>query len=49
MEMSLALAMMVWNFDWALADGSDDMFEREQVYALWQKSALNVRLVERLK
>lgn len=48
MEMSLALAMMVWNFDWELANEKDDMFEREKVYALWQKSPLNVRLVERM-
>jgi hypothetical protein len=49
MEMSLALAMMVWNFDWKLADANDDIFEREKVYALWQKSPLNVRLVERIQ
>ncbi|KAI9841643.1 MAG: hypothetical protein M1837_000490 [Sclerophora amabilis] len=46
MEISLVLAKMVWNFDWELEVDSST-FEDEKVYALWQKSPLNVRLARR--
>ena len=46
MEVSLILAKMVWNFDWALHH-PDPKFEQQKVYALWQKSELKLELTER--
>ncbi|CAJ0550030.1 Ff.00g099600.m01.CDS01 [Fusarium sp. VM40] len=42
MEVSLVLARMLWNFDWQAGE-KDLSFEDEKVYALWQKSTLNIR------
>lgn len=49
MEVSLILARMVWNFDWELQMEmpGENGFEREKVFALWQKSEMRLRLVER--
>ncbi|KAI5795730.1 cytochrome P450 [Geopyxis carbonaria] len=46
MEISLVLARMVWNFDWELEIPGSTTFEEEKVYALWQKSSLNLRFTQ---
>ncbi|KAL5363703.1 cytochrome P450 [Aspergillus floccosus] len=46
MEIGLVLAKMVWHFDWQLA--SSCCFEEEKVYALWQKSPMELRLRDRI-
>lgn len=46
MEISLVLVKMMWNFDWVL-DSPAPRFEEEKVYALWQKSPMNLKLVKR--
>lgn len=46
MEVSLILAKMVWNFDWELLSPCT-RFEQEEVYALWQKSEMKLKLTER--
>lgn len=46
MEISLILARMVWNFDWELEVPGSTTFEEEKVYALWQKSSLNLRFTQ---
>lgn len=48
MEVGLVLARMLWNFDWQA--GEENLsFEDEKVYALWQKSTLNMRFTPRSK
>jgi cytochrome P450 len=47
MEIGLVLAKMVWHFEWELAS-SACCFEQEKVYALWQKSPMELRLTERV-
>ncbi|KAF9888184.1 hypothetical protein FE257_009179 [Aspergillus nanangensis] len=46
MEIGLVLAKMVWHFDWELAS-STCSFEQEKVYALWQKSSMEIKLRDR--
>lgn len=46
MEVSLVLARMLWNFDWEPSE-KNLSFEDEKVYALWQKSSLNMRFTPR--
>lgn len=43
-EMRIMLARMIWNFDLVLADDSQDWMERQMIYVLWAKGALNVYL-----
>ncbi|GAB1215534.1 hypothetical protein ATERTT37_004725 [Aspergillus terreus] len=42
MEIGVVLAKMVWHFEWELS--SSCCFEKEKVYALWQKSPMELRL-----
>ncbi|KAK3075007.1 hypothetical protein LTS18_014122, partial [Coniosporium uncinatum] len=39
-EMRLIMAKTVWNFDMALAEGSEEWMERQKVFALWEKGPL---------
>lgn len=48
-ETRLILARVLWNFDLRLADERRDWMERQKVYTLWQKAALNVYLTSRFK
>ncbi|KAL4811690.1 cytochrome P450 monooxygenase [Aspergillus spinulosporus] len=43
MEMRLALARFIWEFDWDLAPGSED-WDKTRVYQTWDKKPLNIRL-----
>jgi hypothetical protein len=42
MEVSLVLVRMLWNFRWQ-SNEKNLTFEDEKVYALWQKSSLNMQ------
>ncbi|KAK7997312.1 hypothetical protein PG989_005352 [Apiospora arundinis] len=43
-EMRFILAKIIFNFDLRLADDSEDWLEKQRVYFLWDKPALNVHL-----
>ncbi|KAK8128105.1 cytochrome P450 monooxygenase [Apiospora sp. TS-2023a] len=46
-EMRLIMARIVWNFDFTLAPGMDDWYDRCQAFLLWGKPALNILFVPR--
>jgi cytochrome P450 len=46
-EMRLIMSRIVWNFDFTLAPGMDDWYDRCQAYGVWAKPALNVSFVPR--
>lgn len=43
-EMRLILARIIYSFDMKLADGSENWIEKNELYTLWFKPALNVHL-----
>lgn len=43
-EMRLLLGILVWGFDLKGGDGIDTWLERNKIFGLWQKPALNVKL-----
>lgn len=43
MELRLVLARMLWNLDLELMDDGFEP-ERQEIYVLWSKPALNVRM-----
>jgi hypothetical protein len=45
-EMRLILAKMLWNFDFELADPTDDWMSRNLGYSLWYKGPLMVKLTQ---
>jgi cytochrome P450 len=47
-EMRLLLASLLWHFDLELAEESKDWMERNQIYVLWLKPELKVKLTPRI-
>ena len=45
--MRLILARIIWNFDMELVVRDEKWIDNNDVYALWDKKALNVRLFPR--
>ena len=43
-EMRVILAKLVWAFEWEIEESSRGWVERQEVYFLWDKPALRVRL-----
>ncbi|KAK2048187.1 cytochrome P450 [Colletotrichum somersetense] len=43
-EMRIVLARLLWNFDLALAEDSEEWMETQKIYTLWEKGPLNVYL-----
>ncbi|KAK1996017.1 cytochrome P450 [Colletotrichum falcatum] len=43
-EMRIILARLLWNFDLALAEDSEEWMETQKIYTLWEKGPLNVYL-----
>jgi cytochrome P450 len=46
-EMRLLMASLLWHFDLELAEESRDWMERNQIYTLWVKPELKVKLAPR--
>ncbi|KAK8087512.1 cytochrome P450 [Apiospora phragmitis] len=46
-EMRLILARIVWNFDFSLAPGMEDWYERCEAYTAWKKPALGISFIPR--
>ncbi|KAK8095081.1 Trichothecene C-15 hydroxylase [Apiospora hydei] len=46
-EMRLIMARIVWNFDFALAPGMEDWYDRNRAYGMWMKPALGISFVPR--
>jgi hypothetical protein len=42
--MRLIMARVLWNFDMKLADDSLDWYNRQEIYFVWHKPALNTVL-----
>ncbi|ETS84606.1 hypothetical protein PFICI_02631 [Pestalotiopsis fici W106-1] len=47
-EMRIIMARLIWNFDMFLAEESCDWLEKEEVYTLWHKGPLYVKMKPRL-
>lgn len=43
-EMRVILAKMLWHFDLELAPGMDDWLDRNKLFMLWEKPALEIKL-----
>ncbi|KDN68524.1 putative cytochrome P450 [Colletotrichum sublineola] len=43
-EMRIILAKLLWNFDLALAEDSEEWMEAQKIYTVWEKRPLNVYL-----
>jgi cytochrome P450 len=46
-EMRLITAKMLWNFDFELADPTDDWMSHNRGYSVWYKMPLKVKLTPR--
>lgn len=46
-EMRLIISRLVWNFDFTLAPGMEDWYERCGAYTIWEKPALGISFVPR--
>ncbi|KAK8006882.1 dimethyladenosine transferase [Apiospora arundinis] len=46
-EMRLIMARIVWNFDFVLAPGMEDWYDRCKTYSIWEKPALGISFVPR--
>lgn len=46
-EMRLIMAKMLWNFDFELADPTDDWMSRNRGYSVWYKVPLMIKLTPR--
>lgn len=47
--MRLILARVLWNFDLTLADESKGWIEKQDIFLLWEKAPLNLRLTPRAR
>lgn len=45
--MRLIMSRLVWNFDFTLAPGMEDWYERCGAYTIWEKPALGISFVPR--
>lgn len=43
-EMSLAMAKMMWHFDFELNDPSEDWWIKQGTYIMWEKVPLMIKL-----
>lgn len=43
-ELRMILARLVWNFDFEVAERSDDWMEKQRSYLHWDKTPLHVYL-----
>ncbi|KAF3022506.1 hypothetical protein E8E14_011500 [Neopestalotiopsis sp. 37M] len=48
-EMRIIMARLIWNFDMELAEESRDWLDKEEVYTLWHKGPLFVKMKPRMK